>query len=357
VNSGLHRRPDAGLLADWAARFDVKGFSWEELLPHFEACEADLGARGPQGPAPAASERLAQGSRSLGLAASEAGRLTRPGGERRSMTRTYIPRFLKAGGRVLTRTRVERLSARGKGWTLESGRGSRIEAETVFLACGAVQTPALLRRSGLGRPAGESFLLHPMTKALALFKEAVNPGGAEMPGLQVKGPGGLSFGCSISSAPHLALHLAERPDDLRAVLGSWQRAAVYYAMVPGTGQGSVRPIPGFRDPLVRYQAGAGELAALDGGRRMLSEMLLAAGAERLYPSNGIMTTHVFSSCPMGEEPRSCPADSFGRLRGHPGIHVADASLLCGAPGVNPQGLVMAIARRNVLAFLEKPCAY
>jgi choline dehydrogenase-like flavoprotein len=31
--------------------------------------------------------------------------------------------------------------------------------------------------------------------------------------------------------------------------------------------------------------------------------------------------------------------------------VNDASLICTAPGVNPQGTVMALARRNTLAFL------
>ena len=33
--------------------------------------------------------------------------------------------------------------------------------------------------------------------------------------------------------------------------------------------------------------------------------------------------------------------------------VADASLLCTAPGVNPQGSVMAFARRNAPSFSKK----
>ncbi|MCF3608975.1 GMC family oxidoreductase [Planktothrix agardhii 1033] len=33
------------------------------------------------------------------------------------------------------------------------------------------------------------------------------------------------------------------------------------------------------------------------------------------------------------------------------MYIADASLLCTAPGVNPQGSIMAIARRNALKFL------
>ena len=34
-----------------------------------------------------------------------------------------------------------------------------------------------------------------------------------------------------------------------------------------------------------------------------------------------------------------------------GLRLADASMLCDAPGVNRQGTVMALARRNVLSAL------
>jgi choline dehydrogenase-like flavoprotein len=64
-----------------------------------------------------------------------------------------------------------------------------------------------------------------------------------------------------------------------------------------------------------------------------------------------MTVHAFSTCPMGEERSRCASDSFGRVHEVPNLHVADASLLCGPPGVNPQGTIMAVARRNALHFL------
>jgi choline dehydrogenase-like flavoprotein len=41
------------------------------------------------------------------------------------------------------------------------------------------------------------------------------------------------------------------------------------------------------------------------------------------------------------------------VRGADGLYIADASLLCTATGVNPQGTVMAVAHRNVLHALEK----
>jgi choline dehydrogenase-like flavoprotein len=66
-----------------------------------------------------------------------------------------------------------------------------------------------------------------------------------------------------------------------------------------------------------------------------------------------MTIHLFSSCPMGEQRSRCATDSFGRVHGFDNLRVNDASLLCTAPGVNPQGSTMAIARRNALHFLGK----
>jgi choline dehydrogenase-like flavoprotein len=63
-----------------------------------------------------------------------------------------------------------------------------------------------------------------------------------------------------------------------------------------------------------------------------------------------MTVHLFSSVPMGEAAH-CPADSYGNVRGVRNLHVNDAALLPDAPGVNPQGTVMAVAHRNVAAHL------
>ena len=67
----------------------------------------------------------------------------------------------------------------------------------------------------------------------------------------------------------------------------------------------------------------------------------------------LMTIHAFSTCPMGENETVCAADSFGRVHGMGNLRIADASLLCDPPGVNPQGSVMAFARRNALHFLGR----
>jgi choline dehydrogenase-like flavoprotein len=153
--------------------------------------------------------------------------------------------------------------------------------------------------------------------------------------------------------------------------------ATYYAMITGEGRGTVRSLPHFRDPLVSYKLTAGDRRDLAEGMTRLCDALFESGADALYPSVGrapkiahrddlkklpetlpsglasLMTIHLFSSCPMGEDETKCATNSFGQVRGFKNLYVGDASLLCTAPGVNPQGSVMALARRNALAFLNK----
>jgi choline dehydrogenase-like flavoprotein len=202
----------------------------------------------------------------------------------------------------------------------------------------------------------------------------VNADGMGVPAHQVKefAPR-FSFGCSISSPPYLTLAMLDHPDEASIVDRDWRRMAIYYAMTRG-GRGTVRALPGFADPLVRYRLDDRELAELGEAMVELGRCLFAAGAVALYPSVAraprvasesdlaalrapardrlnLMTVHLFASCPMGERRERAAVDSFGRVHGVRGLQIADASVLCGAPGVNPQGTVMALARRNALAFL------
>ena len=55
---------------------------------------------------------------------------------------------------------------------------------------------------------------------------------------------------------------------------------------------------------------------------------------------------------MGEDIRRCAVNSYGKLHGFENIYLNDASILPGAPGVNPQGTIMALARRNADNFLQ-----
>ena len=167
INSGLYHRTPPAILDEWTREFGVEGLSEQELRPHFEACETDLSVGPWLGEAPAATRKLGEGARRLNWKFLEVPRWVKyeaaPGGgplkaRRQSMTETYVPRALRAGCRLLPDTRVRRLRRdNGTGrWTVQAEQtaaaGRRhavtIEAETVFVCGGAIQTPALLRRSG-----------------------------------------------------------------------------------------------------------------------------------------------------------------------------------------------------------------
>lgn len=386
INSGLYHRTPPEVLDRWRKEFRVAALAESDLLPHFAACEHDVSVSAFASPPPAASLKLHDGATKLGWKSMEVPRWFRyqadGSGKRQSMTETFIPRFLKAGGRLLPQTRAIQFHPAGNGWLIDArpATASQIEiaADTLFLCAGAVHTPALLRRSAITRNVGDSFQVHPTVKIVARFPDAVNAADMGVPVHQVKefSPR-LSFGCSISSPAYVALGLIDHLTAAQETSQAWQRTAIYYAMITSEGRGTVRPLPGFLDPLVRYKLTATDRANLGEGLRKLAQILFESGATELYPSlargpvlrrdgglsklpdvlpDGIanlMTIHLCSSCPMGEDRNQCATDSFGRVHGFKNVFVNDASLLCTAPGVNPQGSIMAIARRNTLRFLGK----
>jgi len=389
INSGLYHRTPDEILDHWRREFDLRNASPSDLEPHFAACEESLSVGLTPGLTPLASRKLEIGARHLNWRAVEVPRWFRfngaagpdgcPTGTRQSMTKTFVPRALAAGCRLVTGTRVEWVQRASGGWRayIRDSAGTRtIEANAVFLCAGAIQTPAILRRSGFTERIGDSLAMHPTVKVLARFDEEVNHAHLGVPVHQVKefSPR-ISLGCSISSPPYLALAMADHPDHQAEIRLGWRQMAIYYAMIAGPATGRVRPIAGMDDPLIRYDLGQQQWHDLAVGLRRLCELLLAAGARELYPSvagvpriccerdlihipamlpprrTSLMTIHLFSSCPMGENLRRCATNSFGQVFGAPNLFVNDASLISAAPGVNPQGTVMAFARRNALHFL------
>jgi choline dehydrogenase-like flavoprotein len=386
INSGLYHRTPSETLLQWRKEFRVEEIEEEALRPHFEACEREVSVSMLSGPAPAASLKLHEGATRLGWKSMEVPRWFRTAedgsGKRQSMTETFVPRMLKAGGNLLPRTRVETIRKLNGKWNINATHAAAgpicIAAETVFVCAGAIQTPALLRRSGITQNIGDSLRLHPTVKLVAKFPESVNSTEMGVPVHQVKefAPR-FSFGCSISTPPYLAMALLDHPGQARKVAAEWPRMANYYAMITGEGRGTIRMLPGFRDPLVRYRLTENDRRDLAEGLRKLCLALFESGAETIYPSvtrcpqltnrdalavlpnalptgmGNLMTIHLFSSCPMGEDKSKCATNSFGLVNGFKNLYVNDASLLCTAPGVNPQGSIMAVARRNVLRFLGR----
>lgn len=395
INSGLYHRTPPDILAQWSQEFEVESLTEADLIPHFEACEQAVNVCYLPGKAPTASLKLHEGATRLNWQSLEVPRWFRyqelsdqnsvPKGTRQSMTETFIPRALKAGCKLLVNTWIQNINENHNNWSLtgyyQVNKSPKqlieIQAETIFVCCGAIQTPALLRRSGIKNNIGNALRMHPTIKIIAQFDQDINTLDMGVPVHQVKefSPK-FSFGCSISSPPYLSVGMTDHPEYTEEVQKNWQKMAIYYAMITGESYGTVRNIPFYRDPLVRYQLTSQDLKTLSESLKKLAQLLFEADAKVLYPSisnsfpltdpkdlvkipeklpikqTNLMTVHVFSSCPMGENLQKCAVNSFGKVHGFNNLYIADASLLCTAPGVNPQGSIMAIARRNALKFLN-----
>jgi choline dehydrogenase-like flavoprotein len=295
-----------------------------------------------------------------------------------------VPAALDAGARLIPDCRVTRLAKRdgrvlGARCRRNDAEGNiealTVRAEHVFVCGGAIQTPAVLHRSGIRGRIGSGLKLHPTIKIAARFPQRLDH--IEVPMYRVtEFAPNLTIGGSASRRGHVALALADSSAEYGDALASWEHVAVYYTAIRSDGDGRVVGLPGLRSPVVTYRLTDADMSRLARGLVHLGEILLAAGATELYPSvagatvaqrrddlfgwwdsvtrsrANLMTVHLTSTVRMGEDRARTGADSFGRVWDYENLRVNDASLLPEAPGVNPQAAIMAIAARNSDEFLS-----
>jgi choline dehydrogenase-like flavoprotein len=399
INSGFWHRTPREVLLRWKAMFDLADASSEELAEHFEWAERLISVQ-KHGPGwPASTRVFARGIEAMGWAHQEVPRAAVscrgtnecaagcPTGAKQSMGRVAWPMAEAAGTRLMTRARAQQLLFERDRCTgvlarVEHQDGAcelvRIDADYVFVCAGPTETPALLRRSGVKFHVGETLRVHPMLKAAARFPETIDAHASVLPLLQVKEfwPE-VSVGGAFFTAGHLAMLLSDNWHENEAQMRRCRNMACYYVAVKGTGRGWVRPSVFGDCTTMAYELSHADMGNLSRGLARLATLLLAAGAEEVFPSvQGIpsikseiqairwldeelprgglslTTVHAFSSCPIGERSDRCAADSFGRVRRYANLFVNDASMLPDSPGVNPQGSIMALARRNILHFLD-----
>ena len=389
VNSGLwHRIPDE-LAETWRSRYDIDGFEPEVLDRYATLVEGWQSVSRVPGSAPASSVALERGASRLGWRSVEFPRVYRypddGPAEKQTMTRTLLPRAQAAGARVEAGCRVLRLLRDGDRVTGAlvrrrrpdgSSERVRVRADQVVVCGGAVQTPALLQRSGFRRGIGTGLKMHPTIKVVARFPDAVDHDDVPMHRITEFSPD-IAIGGSASRRGHIALSLADAGADVDAALADWEQRFVYYAAIRSDGSGRVLSVPGVADPIVTYRTTHADLSRLGRGLVQLGRALLEAGATELHPSirggsvartpgdlarwwdelspttANLMTVHLTSSVRMGEAAGATGADSWGRVRGVRGLRVNDASLVPDAPGVNPQAAIMTIAARNADHLLEE----
>ena len=399
VNWTTSFRTPEDVIEHWKREHGVSGFSYADLVPHYERVEGRLGIH----PVTVESmnpnnRKLYEGCQKLGWHAEPVRRnvvaciqtgqcgLGCPVNAKRSMLVTMIPDAVEAGARVLYRARVDRLETSAgevtsavatlldePGYT-PTGRRATIRAKTFVLSGGAINGPGLLLRSGItsaGR-VGERTFLHPVVVSLARYAEPIEPW----------------TGAPQSAASH---HFSKRGDDVGVFFEAMPSypaltgvvvpdfGAPHFASMRGLANTAIHvalSIDGFhagapggkvklRDsgaPVLDYPITPAIWEALRFAQRKLAELELASGAkwvqtghdppfvvrshqdldaidaQRWEPGSvGVGTAHQMGGCAMGDDATTAVVRSED-LRHHTlkNLYVMDGSVFPTSLGVNPQ---------------------
>jgi choline dehydrogenase-like flavoprotein len=284
-----------------------------------------------------------------------------------------LPQACEAGAQIVTGLRVQQVlseAGHATGVLAHRADGSkvRISSSLVVVAAGAIPTPPLLRRSGLGRHPrlGRNLSIHPATGITAGFEQPVVPWSGvmqsvgieelhESEGVLIEATGSPP-GMGAISAPGYGTHLLGRLDRAadRAMIG---------AMIADQPSGRVF---GSRSPIVSYRLAKADERRLAVAIEAMARVMLAAGANDVELGGGAPAVrsedelgaamesldvrrlrlagfHPSGTVAAGADPARHPVDPEGRLRGIKGVWVADGSILPSCPGVNPQVSIMAMA--------------
>ncbi|MFR9787592.1 GMC family oxidoreductase N-terminal domain-containing protein [Streptomyces sp. MB22_4] len=388
VNSGTCYRTPDHVLSRWSKDF---GFTPADgFAPYLDEAERTLRVATQPLDVLGENGRIAlKGARGLGWRAAPLRRnapgcqgscqcvVGCPTGAKQSVQLSVLPDACAAGARIVTGARVERLlvDTDGPGGPrvagVRAGRGSggfEILAPLVVVAAGALQSPPLLRRSGLGRHPrlGRNLSVHPATSVAGRFAEPVTAwqGVLQSVGVEEHHAHGILIEATATPPGMGSFILPGVGSELRRELESAGHLATLGAMIADRPSGRVL---GRDRTLLRYDLDHRDAGRLMRAVRAMGELLFAAGAEEVL--TGIPTTprvrglaeldavlagtsarrlhlsayHPTGTVAAGADPQRFPADPWGRLRGVHGVLIADASVLPSCPQVNPQLSIMAAA--------------
>ena len=409
VNGGMSWRTPARVLRRWAEREGLRAIGEQDLDPYFAAIESRLSVA-LQDPETIGrdSDLFKRGAESLGwtvvpnrrnqlhCAGTNNCSSGCPTGAKRSMLVTSVPRALALGARLFADCRADRLIRSGPRVTGVTGHfvrpGGRrgpsltVRAGAVIVAGGAVQTPALLLRSGLHAASGllgRNLSVHPNAVVTAFFDQDVAGWQGVHQAFQVREflAEGLLLTATNLTPPMLAGILPAYGAELGRQMADYNRIVTAGPLVSDTGTGRVRNLPGL-GAQVFYQLTERDAARLVRGVGLTAEALFAAGARRvLLPFDGapvvrgpdelrrllarpvprrslqLFSIHLMGTARMSEDPRRGVTGSFGEFHGVPGLIIADASLFPGPVGINPMETVIALAMRNARRLVEQRGRY
>lgn len=395
------RTPDS-TLAHWQEVFGLKEYTTDLMRPWFEQAERRLNILPWEIPPNLNNEVLRTGAKKLGISAEVIPRNVKscwnlgscglgcPTNAKQSMLVTTIPTALNAGARLFHQTRAQRFEIQGDKVTgllcvpvringeKVSEQVMRVTARHYVVAGGAINSPALLRRSDAPDPhglLGSRTFLHPVSFSAGIFEDRVEgwqgaPQSIYSDHFMHLGPVGGPIGFKLEATPlhpgFASIVLGGFGQELLRRLQQYPHTQMMLALMrdgfhPESVGGKVRMhingSPVLDYPLTDY--------VLDGFRRsmlVMAEIQFAAGAKAVRPYHeqgadyhswseakaainklemkplltGAGSAHVMGGCGMGG------SEKLGVVRPD-GVHwqlenlsVHDGSLFPTSIGSNPQ---------------------
>jgi len=295
---------------------------------------------------------------------------------------------LTVGEKIVT-VRVTEKPAGGKGEpsTWEPG-DYQIDAKVVVLCAGAVNTPALLLRSGIGQRLprlGHGFTAHP---AFIMVAEHATPitnfvghpksfyldRFAEsdrflletcmyFPFITAKSMAGFGqpHSAFMRAFPRLQMILVLACDEAnshnRITIDAQGRPVVHYRFMPEAIRGLIRGAITsakifFAAGAVRVHMPVAKNTTIEAADAVRLEQI-AEKAEFKPGKVPVSAAHLQGGCGMGSGPDGAVTDSYGRVHGMPWLFVADASLFPNSLEINPYITIMALADRVAQRIREE----
>ncbi|MEZ0229342.1 MAG: GMC family oxidoreductase N-terminal domain-containing protein [Planctomycetota bacterium] len=256
----------------------------------------------------------------------------------------------------------------------------RIRAKTVVVCAGAVNSPALLLRSGFGGrlPAlGRYFTAHPALILVAQHEKPITNYHGH-PKSYFCDEFTESKGFLLETCMYYpfvtAKNLAGFGEEHSALLRHMDRLQMILvlALDPPRAENRVL-IDRNGDPVVDYKLSPQVLESLLESMKASTRIFFAAGAQRVHAPAGkkffierseqdrlddlivrekmlpgrvsISSAHLMGGCRMGSDPELSVTDSWGRVHGTDWLYVADSSLFPRCSEINPYVTIMALADR------------
>jgi choline dehydrogenase-like flavoprotein len=415
--SSFRTPPDT--LAHWQSQFGLADFTADKMQPWFEQVERRLGIEAWQMPANRNNELLRRGATKLGISSGVIHRNVRgcwnlgscgmgcPTNAKQSMLVTTIPQALDKGARLLVQTRALSLDHAAEGVTAlrcvgvaldgtpDPARTVTIRAKHYIVAGGAINSPALLLRSGLPDPhglLGTRTFLHPVVISAAVFDERVEGWSGAPQSLYtdhflhtqaIDGP----IGYKLEAPPlHPVIFASTLPGFGRTQAELLARFPNTHALLALMRDGFHEQSPGGRvtlrgdgSPVLDYPLND---FVMEGARRAflsMAEMQFAAGAVNVLPVHEhaapyatwpqareaiaalamkplltrMVSAHVMGGCAIAADERRGVVRPDGRHWQVSNLSVLDGSLFPTSIGANPQLSVYGLVNRLATGLVRQ----